>query len=202
MSLAQRIELSESSWLDLFDLPEELVPDETLFEALWDLHPNNHAKVMIQGKLIPIPRFQQAYLRDYKFSGVVSKAVEMPEPFQPYLDWANDQGYGTFNEVLVNWYQNGSNYIGSHSDDEKQLVPGSPIVTITLSEEGLPRIFRVRSKKDKSIVQDLQTLNGNVIVMGGDCQKEFKHEIVKATGKKASQMASRISITLRQFKGK
>jgi len=36
--------------------------------------------------------------------------------------------------------------------------------------------------------------------MGGTFQSEFKHEIVKITGKKADEAGPRISITLRQFK--
>lgn len=36
--------------------------------------------------------------------------------------------------------------------------------------------------------------------MGGNFQKEFKHEIVKMTGASAAAAGKRISITLRQFK--
>ena len=200
--MVERLDLSEESWLDFFNLSKRLTPDLDSFQVLWDLHPEEIAVVKIWNNEIPVPRFQQSYLRDYKFSGVVSKAKPLPEEFQPYLDWINGRKYGIFNEVLVNWYADGRNYVCSHNDDERQLVPGSPIVTITLTGEGLPRIFRFRTKTDKSIVQDFETHNGNVIVMGGKCQKEFKHEIVKVTGKKVSQMAPRISITLRQFRGK
>ena len=133
--------------------------------------------------------------------------------FRPYLDWMNSLGYGEFNQFLVNWYQDGENYIGSHADDEKQLIPNSPIVSITLCMGGtfdesgnfnlgnnlIPRKFRIRDK-NKKIFEDVETTNGLVLVMGGKFQKEFKHEIVKIAGKKASLTGPRISITLRQFK--
>ncbi len=196
---SSRIILSKHSWLDVFDIDSGLLPDTKSFDRLWKLHPEGHSYVKIWGNLQQVPRWQQSYLRNYKFSGVVSEALPLPKEFSAYLRWANNLGYGEFNEVLVNWYQDGNNYIGSHSDDESALVPGSPILTLTLSAKGLPRKFRIRSKVTKVIIEDLETTNGKVIVMGGHCQKEFKHEIPKVTGAKASQMGARISVTMRQF---
>ena len=36
--------------------------------------------------------------------------------------------------LLINWYMNGDDYISMHSDDEKQLVNNSPIVSISLGD--------------------------------------------------------------------
>lgn len=90
---------------------------------------------------------------------------------------------------------NGLHYIGTHRDDEKQLIKGSPIVTISLGEE---RKFRIRENSIK-IVKDVMTKNGIVLVMGGNFQKDFKHEIVKINVEKGKKVNLRISITLRQF---
>ena len=69
----------------------------------------------------------------------------MPPQLQPFLDWANGpSGYAfpgcPFNGVLVNWYENGLHYIGPHSDDERQLAPGAPILSLSL---GATRTLRV-----------------------------------------------------------
>ena len=195
----EREALSKKSWLDFGSLPDALVT-KVSFDALWDSHPLVRSKVMIRGSLVEIPRWQQSFLQNYTFSGVEAVAKPLPSLFAPFLDWANALEYGEFNQVLVNWYENGKNYIGSHSDDEKQLVPCSPIVTITLCKptESIPRVFRLRDRS-KKIVRDVPTPNAMVLVMGGECQREFKHEIVKVSGKKAEQVGPRISITLRQF---
>lgn len=190
--------LTRTSSLDTMILPKELIPNATQFKSLWDLHPEEHAEVMIYGRLTPIPRWQRSYGKDYKFSGVVSKGFPLPDLIKPYLDYANSLGYGEFNEVLLNWY-NGSHYIGSHADDEKQLNKNSPIVTITLCLPGEPRKFRIRDKKTKDIVKDVLTTNGLVLVMCGEFQKEFKHEVVRLTGGSIQKAGDRISITLRQF---
>jgi len=193
-----RKDLTDESWLDFGSIPPKLFPSHEAFGELWDLHPDTHHEVMIRGTPTPIPRYQQAYLRDYRFTGSTSKAdPEVPESLVPYLKWANALGYGEFNQLLVNWYEDGNNYIGPHADDTRPLVKDSPIITITLCDKGLPRKFRVR--KDKEIVLDYDTLNGAVLVMGGKFQKELKHEIVKINGKKAEQAGRRISVTLRQF---
>ena len=191
----KRENLTETSWLDIGIVPGI---SENHFNTLWPLHPEEHAEVMIYGKLTPIPRYQRSYGRDYKFSGVVSKGYPIPPEIQPYLDWVNSLGYGEFNEILLNWYEDGSHYIGAHSDDESQLVPGSPIVTLTLCLPGEPRKFRIRDR-NKKIVKDILTTNGMALVMGGDFQKQFKHEIVKMTGNAAKKAGARISITFRQF---
>lgn len=193
-------ELTKKSFLDEFTLPKYLLPNKDDFNKIWDLHPENRSEIMIHGSKIQIPRFQKSYIKDYAFSGAVAKAAPLPKILQPYLDFCNSLKYGVFNQFLLNWYENGNNYIGSHADDEKQLVPNSPIVTITLSDKNTHRTFRIRDKKDKSIVKDVETTNGMVLVMGGHFQKEFKHEIVKINGKKGEETGRRISITLRQFK--
>jgi len=187
------------SWLDSCNIPTPLSSEEN-FHKLWNLHPEEHASILIYGKEVKIPRWQRSYGRDYIFSGAVSKGYPIADELIPYLDWVNSLGYGNFNEILINWYNNGENYIGSHSDDEKQIISNSPIVTITLCLPGEPRKFRIRKKSDKSILKDVSTTNGLVLVMGGSFQKDFKHEIVKMTGLAAQKAGSRISITFRQFK--
>ncbi|GAI96844.1 unnamed protein product, partial [marine sediment metagenome] len=117
------------SWLDECNLPENLCDHES-FQKIWNMHPEEQGKILMYGKLIPIPRWQRSYGKDYKFSGVVSKGYPITEELLPYLNFVNKLGYGEFNEILLNWYENGDNYIGPHSDDESQLIPGSPIVTV------------------------------------------------------------------------
>ena len=193
--------LTEDSWLDQGHLPSKLnISDPDDFALLWDLHPSTHSEVRMGSRMVPIPRWQQSYIRDYKFSGNTAKAEDLPEELEPYLKWADSLNYGEFNQFLVNWYEDGNHYIGPHADNTRPLVPDSPIITISICPSGTPRKFRIRNIGDKEIVRDVETTNGLVLVMGGAFQKEFKHEIVKITGKKAMEAGPRISITLRQFK--
>ena len=93
--------------------------------------------------------------------------------------------------MLLNWYPDGQYYINMHSDDEKQIIPQSPIVTISLGAE---RKFVTEHKetreKNTYVMKNLDT-----IVMCGNFQKTHKHGVPKQLKVKSL----RISITLRCF---
>ena len=115
------------------------------------------------GKLILTPRWTQNYGVDYKFTGLTHKALPIPDFLKPYEEWVNSLEYGKFNQILVNWYDNGLHYIGKHSDNESQIVKNSPILSISL---GATRKFRIRQKNQKGIYGDITMDHGTVIVMG------------------------------------
>jgi alkylated DNA repair dioxygenase AlkB len=187
--------VSESSYLCTGNIPAELL--KTNFESLWELHPVEHGTIVMRGKTIEVPRWQQSYDLTYTFSGTSQVGVSLPEVLKPYSEWVNSLGFGDFNQKFVNWYSNGHHYIGPHCDDEKQIVKGSPIVSISL---GQTRKFRIRHFKTKAIFHDIELGNGAVVIMGGNFQKEFTHEIVKVNGKKGEGVGKRINLTFRNFK--
>lgn len=96
-----------------------------------------------------------------------------------------------FNAILINRYNDASDYISAHSDDEKQLAPHSVVASISYGGE---RIFRIRNKKTKEIVVDVRTADTKGIVMRGQFQKLFTHEIPKDR----SYVDVRYSFTFRQ----
>jgi alkylated DNA repair dioxygenase AlkB len=79
-----------------------------------------------------------------------------------------------FNGILVNKYRNGLDYISKHSDDESGLSTTNKCVA-SLSI-GATRTFRIRDKSNK-IVLDYQHHEGDLLVMSGDFQQHFTHEI-------------------------
>lgn len=192
----EKYDLSKKSYLLISKLPEEITPD---FQELWEQHPQEKGKVLIYGKYRETPRWHQSYLRTYQFSGQhLGDTRDPPKSVKKILDFINLNEEVKYNQVLVNWYLNGTNYIGSHSDDERQLIKYSNIFSLSLGET---RKFRMRNKKTKKIVKDLNLGDRDIVVMGGTTQKEFKHEIVKIQGKKALAVGKRINITFRKFTG-
>jgi DNA ligase (NAD+) len=190
----ERDQVTENSWIDSGVLPSNLL--NVPFDSLWNLHPKEAGKVMMYGKLLDVPRWQKTYGKDYKFSGIVHKGEKIPKEFQQYLDWVNTLGYGEFNQVFVNWYKDGTHYIGKHRDSEHEIIKDSAIVSISFGET---RIFRLRNYKTNEIVRDIKMTNGDVLVMGGKFQTELTHEVPKITGKNASLIGPRINLTFRQF---
>lgn len=188
-----RHEYSKTAWIDEFILPECLAFD---FDTLWNLHPEEYGLVKMQGKLIHTPRWQQTYGRSYKYSGMNHPELPIPEKFKIFFDWANESGYGPFNQMLINWYQNGLHYIGKHRDSSEELEPDSPILSISLGET---RTFRIRDYSSNEIVDDLQLSNKLVVVMCGTFNNDYTHEIPKINGIKGLSSGKRINITFRKF---
>ena len=118
------------------------------------------------------------------------------------------------NSALFNFYDGGSDYMGAHSDDERQLHRGTPIVSLSwchprthhrrfrlLPKDGVrdacvPLAWRVGSLKGALVMLG----DGDLIVMGGACQTTHKHEVMPARSKVLSeQHGRRINLTVRSF---
>jgi alkylated DNA repair dioxygenase AlkB len=193
------IQLTNSSSIITDELPTYLQISKEEFEYLWSLRPQEEQYIKMLGKKIAIPRRNKAYGKSYSFAGITEeKAQETPDIIQRYIDYTGGNG------ALVNWYDTGLEYIGPHSDNEKQLVKDSDIFTISFGEN---RTFRVRPTKvaqhkyDKELKKDFNTQDNEIIVMSGKFQEEFKHSIpltkkIKNVGK---WKGKRISITIRTF---
>lgn len=138
-----------------------------------------------------------------KYSG---HQVTMHSPFPPLLEriaarLATEDCLGVgvkFNHAMLNRYDDGSVYIGKHSDNAENKV----IVTVSLGAErawvmeekgrglGDKKGHRGQKKKHKWTLA-----NGSLLVMQGDVQRCYTHEIPK----QATVKQPRISITFRQL---
>jgi DNA oxidative demethylase len=187
--------MNNNCWLEKGKLSIKLNKEQ--YQSLWDSHPVERNEIFIFNKYHKVPRWQQAYGQNYKFSGNTSIAQPITEMLEKYINWANmnekKQGrIGGLNGILVNWYQDGEHYIGWHSDDESQLDQKASIYTISL---GATRTFKIREKKNKKNVTNYELENNDFLIMGGEFQKHYQHHIPKR--KKCKH--SRISITIRKF---
>jgi alkylated DNA repair dioxygenase AlkB len=175
-------------------LPEAMARNaEARFEELWALHPAEFYEMRQPGTgaVIPVPRWQQAYGRDYRYSGNVNRALPVPPILAPFLAWAQAAIDPRLNGFLLNWYDAGlSHRIGAHRDSTAGLVEGAPIVTISL---GAARVFRLWSKDQGHA--DFEAVHGSVFVLPWETNRSVKHGVPH----RASDTGRRISITLRAF---
>ncbi|KAG8873766.1 hypothetical protein FRB97_006449 [Tulasnella sp. 331] len=97
----------------------------------------------------------------------------------------------TFNHVMLNRYEDGTIYIGKHSDTAENKV----IASLSL---GAVRTFIMSPRKGFTVEKKSWPLaNGSLLVMQGDTQKNWHHEIPKES--KRTVKAGRISLTFRQL---
>lgn len=177
--------------------------DAQWFEEIWRLHPAEHDTIMMFGRAVPTPRFQQAYGESYRFSGNTFIALPVPEPLRACVetlqavvaDAASGRSY--LRGALVNWYADGEHYIGPHSDGEASLLRHSPVLSLSL---GAARRFVFTAKKDRpeGSVERLELLlqDGDLVVMGGTTQQTHKHALPKMK----RCLKKRVSVTMRCFK--
>lgn len=161
-------------------------------QELWNLHPPAFHTLKIHGKEVKTPRWQQAYGKNYHFSGSMSQALPITNQLAPFQYWCQQHINADLNGLLLNWYNGEQNhYIGAHRDDTRDLQSGSPIVTISLGEE---RVFRLRPWKGKGY-KDLTVRHGEVLVIPWQTNLTWTHEVPALKKYKGK----RISITLRAF---
>ena len=176
-------------------LPQELTQlFRDSFDALWSLHPADYHEVTqpFTGRRIPLPRWQQAYERDYEYTGSVNAALPLPELLAPSLAWARSAVDPRLNGLLLNWYEaKEGHYIGPHRDSTKGLVFGTPIVIISLGAE---RTFRIRPHRGRGRV-DFPSVHGTVFVVPWQTNLGTRHEVPRFR----RDRGQRISITLRAF---
>lgn len=99
-----------------------------------------------------------------------------------------------FNFVVINHYVDGSNYIGPHKNDEKDLVEGSTILSLSL---GVERDFRITKEKNvlgKPFDRYISLPSGCILTMEGNMQQHhYNHSLPKRLRCKDS----RINLTFR-----
>ena len=125
----------------------------------------------------------------YTYSGLSMTPLPFT-PLQLTIKAAVEAACGQrFNSVLLNYYRDGRDSMGMHSDDEPEL--GSRPVIASLSF-GATRGFILKHKHTKQTVK-LDLPSGSLLLMSGDTQRYWSHGINKS----AKVLTPRINLTFR-----
>ena len=158
----------------LFDPKEQSL----LMNALQEEIPWKQEHIKLFGKTHPTPRLT-AWHGDthcvYKYSGVVNQ----PFPWTPSLLIIKTRieslsNGTTFNCVLLNFYRDGSDKMGWHSDDEKELGPNPSIASVSF---GATRRFDFKHKTEAHNKFSIHLESGSLLLMQGDMQHHWLHQI-------------------------
>lgn len=198
----EKIELPHGeSWIIVIpSIDESIQMLDELYEEIWNMHPTERPTGKIMGKTIEFPRWHETYGQTYKFVGHEKEAQPIEHPYLKKIKkWVRNHSKvmtgkkQKYRQILVNWYENGGDYIGFHTDNEKKLKDNSAIYSFSFGQE---RDFIVKSM-DKTYKQKFSMPNNSLIIMGGEMQKYYKHSVPKRALSKCSK--SRINITMRLF---
>lgn len=116
--------------------------------------------------------------------------VEEATPVAAYVNLSLPQtGY---NALLCNLYRDGKDSVGLHADPEPEMRP--VIASVSLGAE---RLFRLK-RKNGSVAFSERLPHGSLLIMAGNTQEHFKHEVPKEPG----VIQPRINLTFRYIEHK
>ena len=177
--------------------PSYIKDPQESFTYLQTLPYVQNPEVVLYGKVQRQRRNVVMYSKEgvlgYRYSGNIMPARPISEQVKlvELLDTVNGFLKTDLNGLLINQYKDGNDYIGAHSDSESSIDTTQPIVSLSFGES---RIFRIRDKKSKQIVQDFVLKSGDLFVMKSGFQSLYTHEIPKQT----KVGGERISVTFRK----
>lgn len=192
MTTTEPVLLEDGLLLHLGTVPDDVRLDEVAFEEAWASHPAAPPIIRVATWVGPAPRWKQAFVHDYEFSGQVSVALPtMPPWVDRVLKWARREIDGRLNGVLVNWYDAAlGHYIGPHRDSTLGLTLGAPIVTVSFGQSRLCRMCEGSGRE----ARDILLTDGSVLVIPWTTNRAWKHAVPRTR-----VPGRRISVTLRAF---
>lgn len=197
----------DSSWLKLpleraevFYCPVFLSAEKSnsLYEVLLKKVPWHQETLTLFGKPQKTPRLMAWYGdegADYRYSGVLHEPLSWLPELQELRTSLEEATGCQFNSVLLNYYRDGLDSMGWHSDDEPELGDNPLIVSLSIGAERKFR-FRARDNQKNMISQspvDQVLENGSLLLMGRGAQKYWQHSIPKT----ARCSSGRLNLTFR-----
>lgn len=170
---------------------------DALFSDLVHAVPWQQPQLYIHGRQVPTPRLC-CWMGDPDAAYRYSNTRFLPEPWIApvlVLRSAVETMTGTvFNSVLLNYYRDGRDAMGWHSDDEPELGPQPVIASVSIG--GVRRfLLRPRAGGKSS---GIELAHGSLLLMRGETQKNYQHSLPRT----AKAVDGRINLTFRNIRVK
>lgn len=166
---------------------------ERWLQALVDQTPWQQPELFIHGRYHRTPRLTAWYGEPearYRYSGKVHE----PLPWTALLDDIRQRLMAevgqALNAVLLNYYRDGQDSMGWHSDAEPELGREPLIASLNL---GGSRRFDLRRVGATRIEHSLTLEHGSLLVMRGPTQHHWQHQVAKTR----QACAPRLNLTFR-----
>jgi alkylated DNA repair dioxygenase AlkB len=129
----------------------------------------------------------------YTYSGMTHHAVSWTPELLDIKQRAEAAAGTTWNSLLLNFYRDGRDSIGFHSDDEPELGTNPIIGSISLGAE---RRFVLKHPASGETLE-FNLPHGSLLVMGGTSQHHWRHGVPKTR----KPVGPRINLTFRRILG-
>jgi len=170
------------------------IESEELFQVLYSDLSWEGGEIKLFGKIHEIPRKQVMFANKGLKYGYSGKQLNVKDWNRTVLNIKNQiesEFNFDFNACLANLYRDGNDSNGWHADNEEELGKNPVIASISL---GATRTFKLKHLATKDKI-DFQMTSGSLLIMGGEMQHYWKHQIPKTKRK----VDSRINLTFRKL---
>jgi alkylated DNA repair dioxygenase AlkB len=150
-----------------------------LFEALRTELDVRQEYLQFFGRDVAMPRLTGWYGdpgATYTYSRLRNEPASWTPSLRHLRNGLNDSLFVDLNSCLVNWYRDGNDSMGWHSDREPELRDA--IVSVTLGAE---RVFQLREGRRGPPIS-VALPHGSVLVMSIASQQRFAHRVPKQSG--------------------
>ena len=198
----ERDERLPGEWIELPDAllywePDFVTDSAALWTELIEQAAWTQDHMRIQGRAVPLPRLTCWYGdagATYTYSGIRMEPLPWLRSLEVLRQRLETHLSHRFNSVLLNYYRDGRDSMGYHSDDEAELGAEPVIATVSL---GATRRFLLQRRQRRGAASHqgwgLDLTDASLLVMAGACQRHWRHAVPKTV----RPVAGRISLTYR-----
>lgn len=152
--------------------------------------------ITVFGKTYPQPRLTALLAeneRPYKYSSITMYPEVFSETVLNIKQKVEAISKTSFTSCLLNLYRNGQDSNGWHADNEKELGQNPIIASVSF---GATRAFNLKHRQDKTLKHKLLLEPGSLLLMQGETQQHWLHQIAKTK----REVKPRINLTFRIIK--
>ncbi len=171
----------------------EKAESDRIFKALLETIEWKQDKIMMYGKELPLPRLSAWYgdnNKPYTYSGITLNPLPWTDELLQIKEKIEAEAKVKFSSVLLNRYRDGQDYVGWHTDAEKELGKNPIIGSVNF---GATRKFQLRRIDDHKEKFEVELKHGTFLVMGGSTQHFWQHQVPKT----AIKIGERLNLTFR-----
>jgi len=166
---------------------------DTYFYSLLNRINWQQDNITVFGKTYKQPRLTALFGNNgkpYSYSNITMYPEDFSKELQQIKDKVEIRANTKFTTCLANLYRNGNDSNGWHADNEKELGQNPIIASVSFGAE---RYFHLKHKNENSLKQKLLLEHGSLLLMQGETQHHWLHQIPKTK----KDIGQRINLTFR-----
>ena len=176
---ATRIQLDDTSWVE--HVQGWLAGDAELMAMLMEQAAWEQRSRWMYTRMVAEPRLTAEY-------PVIADA---PQPVLHYLTEVLSAHYGRpYARLWMNWYRDNNDGTGWHADRPQNKLDQAVIPVLSL---GATRRFLIRPEAGGPSTT-IVTHGGDLVVMGGRCQKDYRHSVPKQKQPAGARLSLNFSV--------